>query len=78
MSLWKRLQVMSYKKLWSLSFLKQKQITIHADYKSTRIAGAFDEECIKYKNEGDDKLSIEYHLQKLRPHLHDSSISAIR
>ena len=51
---------------------------MHADYKSTRIAGAFDEECIKYKNEGDDKLSIEYHLQKLRPHLHDSSISAIR
>ena len=40
-------------------------------YKPKKIASAFDDNYIKYKIKGDEKLSIEQYLENVRPYLHD-------
>ena len=44
---------------------------IPKDCKLKKNAGVFDDKYIQYKSEGDEKLTMEQYLQKIRPYLHD-------
>ena len=46
---------------------REKPVNISKDYKPKEIAGVFDDNCIKYKSEGDEQLSIEKYLKNIIP-----------
>lgn len=49
----------------------KKSLSTPKDYRSTKVAGAFDDKYIEHKSEGDEELSIEECYQKIRHYLRD-------
>ena len=43
--------------------------SIHEDYKTKKIAGAFNDKHIDYKSEGSEKLTIKQYFKKIKPYL---------